>query len=310
MIGPNPRYPEAQKQTRPVPSAVRVLRGNLLRHEKRLPLQAIRQGICGLLLSILWGLGAEEALAVPVAIQFTAPCYDAAPANSDTVCGYTQGNPVLTGLKEVRLYVWRFHTTGDTLVLVVPLADSMACRLISLDLDIAPGSMGEAMITSADHVGNESCLGSHYVFAVPAQEFFGGLYGAYFDSPDFSGFRFTRTDPTVNFNWGSAAPDTGMGPDTYSIRWTGQIRASITGDYQFCIEGNDGARMWLNGVQILNHWTNGGLFEECASVTLQAGSENDVTLDYFEDTATARCILRWIPPGGVKAVIPVEALTH
>src|SRR5207247_1006582 len=35
-----------------------------------------------------------------------------------------------------------------------------------------------------------------------------GLTGQYFDNIDFTSLKITRTDPTVNFDWGSGSPDT------------------------------------------------------------------------------------------------------
>ena len=43
----------------------------------------------------------------------------------------------------------------------------------------------------------------------------------------------TRTDATVNFNWGTGAPATGRGVDTFSVRWTGQVQACYTQTYTF-----------------------------------------------------------------------------
>ena len=38
-----------------------------------------------------------------------------------------------------------------------------------------------------------------------------GLYGVYYDNMDFTGTAVTRTDATVDFNWGAGAPITGIG---------------------------------------------------------------------------------------------------
>src|SRR4030095_13906789 len=38
-----------------------------------------------------------------------------------------------------------------------------------------------------------------------------GLLGEYYDNMDFTGTKVTRIDPTVNFNWGTGAPDPAIG---------------------------------------------------------------------------------------------------
>ena len=57
-----------------------------------------------------------------------------------------------------------------------------------------------------------------------------GLSGAYFDNMDFTGTKFTRIDPTINFNWGTGSPMSGIAPDSFSVRWSGQVLAQKTRD--------------------------------------------------------------------------------
>ena len=54
-----------------------------------------------------------------------------------------------------------------------------------------------------------------------------GLKGEYFDAMNLTSLLTTRTDPTVNFDWGTGAPATGMGVDTFSVRWSGQVEPQI-----------------------------------------------------------------------------------
>jgi hypothetical protein len=45
-----------------------------------------------------------------------------------------------------------------------------------------------------------------------------GLTGEYFDDIDFAGTQMTRTDATIDYDWGNFSPP-GIGPDI-SRRWT------------------------------------------------------------------------------------------
>ena len=56
-----------------------------------------------------------------------------------------------------------------------------------------------------------------------------GLSATYFNNVDFTGTRSRAIDPTVDFAWGSGSPAAGIGPDTFSVRWTGQVEAPLTG---------------------------------------------------------------------------------
>ena len=78
-----------------------------------------------------------------------------------------------------------------------------------------------------------------------------GLLGQYYRDSG-TGARFTtlvitRTDPTVNFSWGGGAPGSGMPGDNFSVRWTGQVQAPVTGTYTFSTVSDDGVRLFVNG---------------------------------------------------------------
>ena len=83
-----------------------------------------------------------------------------------------------------------------------------------------------------------------------------GLYGEYYDNIDFTGAKLTRLDPTVNFNWGSGSPDPSMAPDQFSVRWTGSVQPRLSETYTFHTLSDDGVRLWVNRVQVINNWTD------------------------------------------------------
>src|SRR5689334_18900044 len=74
-----------------------------------------------------------------------------------------------------------------------------------------------------------------------------GLTAQYFDRVDFTDLKLTRTDATVAFNWGTAAPAAGMGVDGFAVRWTGQVQPQFTEEYRFYVNSDDGARLWVDG---------------------------------------------------------------
>src|SRR5207249_11010745 len=119
-----------------------------------------------------------------------------------------------------------------------------------------------------------------------------GLKGDYYSNTTVSGTpTFTRTDPTVNFDWsggspGSSMSGTSMSGSNWSARWTGQIQAQYSEQYTVCTETDDGARLWVNGTLVLDHWVGQGTTEWCyntpSNVVSQhqsgAGSISNVTL--------------------------------
>src|SRR4051812_10109116 len=72
-----------------------------------------------------------------------------------------------------------------------------------------------------------------------------GLLGQYFDNKDFTNAKLTRTDAQVNFTWGYGAPASGVGAETFSVRWTGQLVPHTSENYTFSTSTDDGVRLWI-----------------------------------------------------------------
>lgn len=124
-----------------------------------------------------------------------------------------------------------------------------------------------------------------------------GIASAYFDNADFTGPVLTRTDPQINFDWGTGSPDPSIGADTFSTRWSGYLLAPETGTYTLSALTSDGVRAYLNGVPIINNlndqstrWTDG------QSISLTAGQKVPLFLEYFENTGSAVAKLKWTGP--------------
>ncbi len=135
-----------------------------------------------------------------------------------------------------------------------------------------------------------------------------GLRGEYFDNANLTNLRLTRIDSTVNFNWGTGSPNAAIAPNTFSARWTGQVQPTTSGTYTFFTQADDGVRLWVNGQQIINRWTNSSLVENQGTITLTAGQRYDIRLEYYENTGSAVSRLLWSGPGVSKQVIPQSQL--
>ncbi len=135
-----------------------------------------------------------------------------------------------------------------------------------------------------------------------------GLYGEYFDNKDLTSRKLSRTDTTVNFDWGSGSPDPLIGADTYSARWTGWVQAPVSGSYTFYTSSDDGVRLWVNNVLIINNWTDHGVTENSGVITLTAGKKYDIKLEFYENGGAAVIKLSWAYPGQAKQIIPQPRL--
>ncbi len=135
-----------------------------------------------------------------------------------------------------------------------------------------------------------------------------GLRGDYFDNANLTNLKLTRIDSTVNFNWGTGSPGTAIAPDTFSVRWTGQVQPTTSGTYRFFTRSDDGIRLWVNGQRIINNWTNHSVTEKSGTIALVGGQNYDIRLEYYENTGSSVAQLLWSGPGVTKQIIPQSRL--
>jgi glucose/arabinose dehydrogenase len=136
-----------------------------------------------------------------------------------------------------------------------------------------------------------------------------GLKGEYYDNKDFTNLKLTRTDGTVNFDFGNGSPDASIGVDTFSVRWTGFVEAKYSENYTFYTTSDDGASLWINNQQVINRLVDQPASEFSSTpITLQAGEKYAIRLDYFENTGKALSKLSWSSTSQVKEIISQSQL--
>lgn len=135
----------------------------------------------------------------------------------------------------------------------------------------------------------------------------GGLLGQYYAGTGFQTLVTSRTDPGVDFSW-AAAPAAGVPADGFSVRWTGQVAPLYSQTYTFFTSSDDGVRLWVDGVQLINNWTDHGLIENSGQIALVAGQKYDIKLEYYEKSGGAAAKLSWSSATQAKQVIPAARL--
>ncbi|MFT5801500.1 MAG: hypothetical protein ACI956_001308 [Nonlabens sp.] len=134
-----------------------------------------------------------------------------------------------------------------------------------------------------------------------------GLEATYFNSINLSGTVSTQVDPTIDFSWGTAGP-TGLPVDNFSVRWEGEIEVPRSGTYTFYTNSDDGVRLWVNGVPMVDNWTNHTTEEDIAMIQLEANQHYTIRLEYYESSGDALIQLSWSGPGINKEIIPSNNL--
>jgi hypothetical protein len=135
-----------------------------------------------------------------------------------------------------------------------------------------------------------------------------GLAVTYYNNIDFTGTTVTGVDPVVDFSWGGGSPSAAIGVDTFSARWTGQVEAPVTGTYTFYTQSDDGVRLWVNGQQLVNNWTNHASTENSGTIALTAGQRYDIRMEFYENGGSAVARLSWSAPSIAKAIVPTTRL--
>jgi len=136
-----------------------------------------------------------------------------------------------------------------------------------------------------------------------------GLSGAYYDNRGLFGDpALVQIDPQVDFIWGAGQPAVGVGPDDFSVRWSGEVRADISGLYAFRTTSDDGVRLWVDDVLVIDDWSIQATTTNDGSITLVGPDRHSIILEYFELGNDAEIELRWRPPGSTRVVIPTSHL--
>ncbi len=85
--------------------------------------------------------------------------------------------------------------------------------------------------------------------------------------------------------------------DYFAARWTSKIVAAQTGEHTFHLRGDDGIRLTVAGTKIIDGWKAQAPTSYEGKITLQAGQEVDLFVEYFEAAYAATLVLEWEGPG-------------
>lgn len=124
-----------------------------------------------------------------------------------------------------------------------------------------------------------------------------GLKGEYFSNSEWKGTPvLTKTDTSINFNYGDGSPDPKVPSNNFSIRWTGKLIGPVTGKVKFAIGSDDGSYLYINGKMVID---NGGDHAEqfnSAELQMEKGKRYDIRMEVFEHGGGASAKLGWQDP--------------
>ncbi len=134
-----------------------------------------------------------------------------------------------------------------------------------------------------------------------------GLLGAYHDRPNFKGRVSYRLDKTINHQWYANKPVFDLPRDYFSIRWTGELEAPVTGEYTFTLMANDGAQLTV-GTNTLGKLETMAGFRQKTKMQLQGGKRVPFQLEFFDNYGEASARVLWKGPGFQEGPIAATQL--
>lgn len=144
-------------------------------------------------------------------------------------------------------------------------------------------------------------------------ESFADWRGEYFANPSLAGEPVVvRNDPALDFDWGEASPMPGPIPaDEFSVRWTRTLQFA-GGSYRFSMIANDGARLLVDNLIVIDAWSGRSDQPVTADMQLTEG-DHQISVVFFDNAGPARVIVGWSPivsttPDGIAAA-PTVAVT-
>lgn len=144
-----------------------------------------------------------------------------------------------------------------------------------------------------------------------------GLTGEYFHSRRRRGERvLSRIDPIVDFQFGTGSPDPAIKPEEFVIQWDGAVLAPDTGEYEFILLTENGAKLWVNDSRkpLIDAAVKSGkdVTDRRESLRLLGGRIYPLRLEVFKSKeakeSRASIVLKWKPPHRAEEIIPTRCL--
>ena len=119
----------------------------------------------------------------------------------------------------------------------------------------------------------------------------GEFFAEYFANAGLTGTPArTACESTINNDYGAGGP-TGLPADNFSVRWTGRF-SFTAGTYTFTARADDGVRLFVDGVLIIDQWHDGAATTYTATRTLTAG-DHEAKVEYYERFGAALIQASW-----------------
>jgi LysM repeat protein len=149
------------------------------------------------------------------------------------------------------------------------------------------------------YIGMPLCVPGS-VYKPPTTNYYSLWKGEYFNNAMLAGQpSLTRNDAAINFNWGTGWPTSKLSADNFSVRWTRSLYF-LSGTFRFTAAADDGLRLYIDNVLVLDQWHTASGIAYTADVTLGSGYHT-LRYEMYEATGNASASLTWVR---VTSVVP------
>ena len=123
-----------------------------------------------------------------------------------------------------------------------------------------------------------------------------GLKAEYFPNDRLEGTPRTRIDEEIYYDPASQPPDPFWPKAPMSIRWSGKLAPTITGEYILSMVSDDGCRVWIDGKKLIDSWVSRAATADDCPVYLEAGRQYDLVVEYYDGGGDKYARLNWRAP--------------
>ena len=151
-------------------------------------------------------------------------------------------------------------------------------------------ALGVLMLSGPSEAAAQSCTAPNWE-------------GKFYNNVNFEGVpAATACSPVIDFNWGPGSPTAGINADNWSVRWTSVQSFPTPGSYQFNATVEDGVRLFVNGIPLINSMSDVGSVQNLSATHTVAtpGATAFLTLEIANWSGNAQGKLVWsLTSGGV-----------
>ncbi len=113
-----------------------------------------------------------------------------------------------------------------------------------------------------------------------------GWKGKYYDNTDLQGGPvLVRDDQALHFDWGEGSPAPSVPADYFSVSWTKSVWFD-GGVKSFTLQVDDGARLWVDGMLLIDEWHQATGETYVSEIYLEEGVHK-LQVEYYEEAFNA-----------------------